>query len=182
MNESEARNENRQTRFVKVRHLTLTGVLFAVAIVLSIVESMLPPLPVPAPVKLGLANVVVVYTMYFLSVRSSAVLVFLKAAFALLTRGLLAGLLSLGGGLLSFVVMLGLGSLLKDKVSWLLISVSGSVAHNIGQLTVLLTFLPLQSVALMLPLLTLIAMGTGAVSALVLRNVIPPLQRAQNNG
>lgn len=54
--------------------------------------------------KLGLSNIVVMYAVLFLNRRSALYLVLLKALFALLTRGVTAGFLSLCGGALSLAV------------------------------------------------------------------------------
>ena len=90
------------------RRVALGGVLFALAMVLSFAESSIAPLLGLAPgMKLGLANVVVMYALLFLGGRAALALVLLKAGFGLLTRGAVAGLLSLAGGLLSLLVKIG---------------------------------------------------------------------------
>ena len=82
------------------------GLLFALSVVLSFLEGTLTPLlGLPPGVKLGLANVVVMYALFFLGRGSAFTLVLLKSFFVLLTRGAMAGALSLGGGLLSLGVM-----------------------------------------------------------------------------
>ena len=90
----------------KSRRTALMGMLFALAIVLSFVESLITPLLGLMPaIKLGLSNIVVMYALLFLPKRYAAGLVLLKALFAFLTRGATAGLLSLMGGGLSFLVL-----------------------------------------------------------------------------
>ena len=80
--------------------------LFALAIVFSVVESLLTPvLGLPPGVKLGLANVVVMYAVLFISRREALLLVLLKAFFALLTRGPTAGFLSFSGSMMSFLLL-----------------------------------------------------------------------------
>lgn len=71
----------------KIIRVVFTGLLFAAAIVLSIAENSLQ-IPVLAPgVKLGLANVMVMYALFFLGKRYALLLAALKAVFALITRG-----------------------------------------------------------------------------------------------
>lgn len=90
----------------KTRRVALMGLLFALSVVLSFLEGTLTPLlGLPPGVKLGLANVVVMYALFFLGRGSAFTLVLLKSFFVLLTRGAMAGALSLGGGLLSLGVM-----------------------------------------------------------------------------
>ena len=94
-------------RNTKARETAWTGMLFALAIALSYLESLVSPLLGLMPaIKLGLSNVVVMYALLFLRTRTALLLVVLKALFAFLTRGATAGFLSLCGGGLSLVVML----------------------------------------------------------------------------
>jgi heptaprenyl diphosphate synthase len=162
----------------RIHRLTLTGLLFALAVVLSLVENSLPPLPVPAPVKPGLANVVVMYALFYIGYKEAFSLVILKAALALITRGLLAGGLSTAGGLLSYFVMLGLALFFREKITWLMLSICGAVSHNIGQLLVLTLLIPLRSVLTLLPFLTVGALVTGSLSVLILQGAAPALQKA----
>ena len=115
------------------RTVAHTGMLFALAIALSYLESLVTPLLGLMPaMKLGLANLVVMYALLFVRRRDAAALVLLKALFALLTRGATAGFLSLCGGGLSLAVLLVLS--LLPGISGYIFCVSGALAHNIGQL------------------------------------------------
>ena len=88
-------------RSQKSREVAWTGMLFALAIALSFLESAITPLLGLMPaMKLGFSNLVVMYALLFLNTRTAAELVLLKALFALLTRGPTAGFLSLCGGVL----------------------------------------------------------------------------------
>lgn len=166
-----------RTRPQAARRVAFLGVLFGLALALQIAESMLPPLPVPAPVRLGLSNIVVMYAVTYLPRRDALMIALLKGLFAFIIRGALAGALSTGGGLLSLTVMLLLDKAFGWSVSWLLLSVSGSVAHNLGQLAVLLILMPAFTVVTMLPVLLLFAILTGALSAIILNAAIPALGR-----
>ena len=90
-------------RSEKAKNVARLGMLFALAIALSFCESCLTPLLGLMPaMKLGLSNIVVMYALLYLSKRQALALVLLKALFALLTRGVSAGFLSLCGGLVSW--------------------------------------------------------------------------------
>ena len=92
--------------------------LFALAIALSYLESLVSPLLGLMPaIKLGLSNIVVMYALLFLRTRTALLLVVLKALFAFLTRGATAGFLSLCGGALSLAVMLVLLQLPVSGIS-----------------------------------------------------------------
>lgn len=116
------------------RRVALTGMLFALSITLSFLESMVTPMLGLMPaMKLGLSNIVVMYALVFLQPAQAGTLVLLKAVFALLTRGATAGFLSLLGGSCSFLLLLLLLHL-PWKPTGYIFSVCGALAHNLGQL------------------------------------------------
>ncbi len=119
----------------RIKNMTATAMLFALAIVLSLIESLLWQ-PINGA-KLGLSNMVVMFAMTSLGYSSALGIGTLKSIFVFLTRGATAGLLSFGGFALSFCVMLILHRLLKDKLSYLLLSVVGALGHNLGQLIII---------------------------------------------
>ena len=89
----------------KTHEIALSGLLFALAMALSFLEGTLV-IPGLAPgMKLGLANIVVMYALFFMGVRQALYLDLLKALFVFLVSGGTAGFLSLCGGLLSLLVM-----------------------------------------------------------------------------
>ena len=159
------------------RQVAYTGVLFALALVLSLFEGAVAGfMGLPPGVKPGLANIVVMFCLLCLSRRQALLLVLLKAGFALLVRGGMAGVLSLAGGLLSFLVMAGL-LLLPKPPSILLVSVFGALAHNFGQLLVVrLTMGP--GALVYVPVLLVSGVLMGCLTALLLRVLLPPLERA----
>ena len=117
-------------RSQKARETAWTGMLFALAIALSYLESLVSPLLGLMPaIKLGLSNIM--YALLFLRTRTALLLVVLKALFAFLTRGATAGFLSLCGGTLSLAVML---VLLHLPVSGYIFCAGSALAHNLGQL------------------------------------------------
>ena len=157
------------------RRVALGGMLFALAMALSFLESALAPMLGLAPgLKLGLANVVVMYALLFLGVRPALMLAVLKAGFGLLTRGPVAGLLSLCGGLLSLLVMF---LLLRTKPTWFILSAGGAIAHNLGQLLAAGAVLSSALALGYAPVLLVAGLLMGAVTSLVLRAVLPALER-----
>lgn len=162
----------------KARQTALGGMLFALAIVLGIVEGLIAPLlGLPPGVKPGLANIVVMYALFFLGKRQAVLLVLLKALFALLTRGASAGALSLAGGLLSFAAMCLL-LLLPDRPSFLILSIAGAICHNLGQLLMASLWLQTAFSLAYAPVLIISGIGMGAITALSLRVLLPALERA----
>ena len=165
----------------KTRRVALTGMLFALAIVLSLLEGTLTPLlGLPPGVKPGLANIVVMFALMFIDTPSALALVILKAFFVTLTRGASAGLLSLAGGLLSLIIMVALAKL--KQPSLFITSVSGAIAHNFGQLAAL-SFIFTQSGYTLYYALVLLISGLvmGTVTSLILKCVIPALKKLKIN-
>lgn len=160
------------------KRIALIGMLFALAMVLSFLESTLSPLlGLPPGVKLGLANVVVMYTLFFLGKRDAVLMVVLKAGFAFFTRGATAAALSLTGGLLSVAVM-ALLSLFKNRPSLFILSVCGAIAHNFGQLFALnLIFTQSVYTFYYAPVLLISGLVMGAITSVSLKTLLPALEK-----
>lgn len=161
----------------KTKKMVLTAMLFATAVVLSIVEGMIPvPIPVPG-VKFGLSNIVVMYTLFFLDKRSAFAIAVLKAVFGGMTRGVVAGLLSLTGGLFSIGIMIVLMFICKGKGSYFLYSMSGAVFHNIGQFTAISILYTNMALIYYLPILLVSGIIAGIITSVLLRFILPALQK-----
>ena len=159
-------------------HVALTGMLFALALVLSVLESWITPLLGLAPgVKIGLANIVVMYALLCMNRRQALVLVVLKAGFALLTRGAVAALLSGCGGLVSLGVMclLRLG---KQRPTLCSRSAAGAIAHNVGQLCMAAVLLGSGLALSYAPVLLVSGLVVGWRTGTLLRALLPSMQKA----
>jgi len=160
----------------KTEQLVLTGLLFSAALVLSLVENMLPPIiPVPG-VKFGLPNIVVMYTLLFLDKGKAYAIVALKAVFVGVTRGIIAGFLSLCGGMLSISVMVLLLAVYKKRITYLMISICGAVSHNVGQYIAISVIYAGMNMLAYLPVLILSGVVAGIVTATLLKFIIPALK------
>lgn len=156
--------------------VALTALFFAISLVLSLVEGALPALPVPG-VKLGLSNIAAMYTLLFVGQGPALTVAVLKAGFAALTRGPAAGFLSLCGGLVSMGSMIFLIRLTRDRCSVLLLSVCGGILHNLGQLAGASLLYGSGVLWGWLPVLAAAGMAAGAVTALLLKALLPALKR-----
>lgn len=160
----------------KAREVAMTGMLFALSMTLSYFESLITPLLGLLPaMKLGLANIVVMYALLFLRGRSALALVLLKALFALLTRGATAGFLSLCGGALSFAVLCLLLHL-PWQVTGYIFSVCGALAHNLGQLAGAAVLLSSRLALGYAPVLLLFGLGVGSLTYGVSHALFPALR------
>ena len=167
-----AQNRNR-----KVKRLALMGLLFALAMALSFLESLLPALPMlPPGIRLGLSNIVTMYALFALGPVSGYTIAVLKSLFVLLTRGAAAAM-SASGGIASVTVMLLLSLLPGIRRQYLLLSVFGGAAHNMGQLIAARFIISNQYVWYYLPVLLAAGLLMGAITGMALRVVMPYLDR-----
>ena len=161
----------------RLHRVVLLGVLFAVALVLSVAEDALQ-LPLLAPgVKLGLSNIVVMFSLFYLGKKDAVILAVLKSLFVFITRGLVASLLSLSGGLLSIAVMALLLLIFKEKVSYLSLGIAGAVFHNLGQLIVISILYTNLLLWVYLPVLLLSGVLAGLATSLLLKVSLPAFKR-----
>ncbi|MGI6731567.1 MAG: Gx transporter family protein [Anaerovoracaceae bacterium] len=158
--------------------MVLSALMFAAAIVLSIVENMLPPIVVAVPgVKFGLSNIAVMYALFFLGKKQAYTIAILKGLFAFITRGAIAALLSVVGGLLSITIMLVLLIIFKNKISYLVISICGAISHNVGQFIVVALLYVGTNMLAYLPVLLVSGVFAGIVTSTLLRIILPALKR-----
>ena len=142
------------------------GMLTALAFVFSYIEFLLPiNLGVPG-VKLGLANLVVIVTLYTVGAKASAVLSLVRILLAGFTFGSPASMVySLAGGILSLAVMM---ISKKGKVfSVTGVSVLGGVFHNVGQILAAAAVVETASLLYYLPVLILSGTAAGVIIGLL---------------
>lgn len=136
---------------------------------------MLPSLPfLPPGAKLGLSNVVTTFAVSIFSLGGGVCVTLCKAVFALLTRGGTAGLMSLGGGMLS-VLSLGLTLRPGRQYSYIGVSVIAAVCHNAGQLLGAILLSGTPALLHYGKYLLLLAAPTGLLTGIVLNIVMPRL-------
>ena len=101
--------------------------------ILSFVESLIPPLAMVPGVKIGLANIVTVFLLYTLGIRAAGAVSLIRVLLSALLFGNVQSLIfALSGALLSFVVMIVAKHLLPFGTVG--VSVLGAIAHNAGQI------------------------------------------------
>ncbi len=139
------------------------GLLTALAMVLSWVESLVPFSAAMPGMKLGLGNLVVVFALYRMTARDAAALSLARVALVSAAFGnAFSFVYSLAGAALSLAVMV----LLKrtGRFSVVGVSVAGGVCHNLGQLLVAMAALGSAQLGWYLP--GLLAAGTAAGAAI----------------
>jgi len=147
----------------KTFRIVFIGLLVSQALALYTIESMIP-VPFIAPgAKLGLANLITVIALYTLNSKKD---VFLIIILRLLLSTMFGGSLSTfmygaAGAILSYLAMICVKELGKDKVSIIGVSASGALFHNVGQLIVASAIVHNIAIMLYLPILSIAGVGTG---------------------
>ena len=132
------------------------GLFSAVAIILGYVESLIPVFAGIPGIKLGLANLGVLFILKKYSFREAA----LVSVVRILVIGFMFGnlfsiLYSLAGAALSMTVM--------TSFSLIGVSVAGGVSHNIGQLIIAMLIVQNASVFVYAPALLVAGVAAGVV-------------------
>lgn len=146
----------------------------ALAMILSFVESQIPPLVAIPGVKIGLANIVVIFALYKFGWKQAVLISLLRVFLVSILFGNFASLFySIAGAVLSLSGMI----LLKKtgKFSQTAVSVAGGVLHNIGQILMACILLETNVITYYLPFLILsgviAGIAIGLVSALMVKRV-----------
>lgn len=147
------------------------GVFIALAMIFSYIEVLIPfNFGIPG-VKLGIANIVTVTSLYVFSTGEA----FGISVIRIVLMGILFGngmslLYSLAGGLLSFLAMR-----LGKKTNWFSVmgvSVAGGVFHNVGQILAVMLVMKNTMFVAYLPVLFVAGVVTGYLIGLLANKII----------
>ena len=160
----------------------MLGILSAQALALSFLENLLPAMPfLPPGVKLGLSNIVTMFTAGAMGFSSALTVTLIKSLFVLLTRGATAFFMSLGGGLLSTVAMCLMIKFAKNKFGYIGVAVVSAICHNLGQLAVSIIVTKTTAFVYYTPVLLLSGIVMGVITGAVLKAVMPLLMKQSKN-
>ena len=151
---------------MKTKKLAVMALTTADAMILSFVESQIPAFVAVPGVKMGLANIAVVFALYRLGWKEAAAVSLVRVVLVSLLFGSIASLFySLAGAVLS---LLGMGLMKRcGKFTEILVSVTGGVLHNIGQIAMASILLETDALRYYLPFLLVSGILAGVVIGLV---------------
>ena len=158
---------------MKVRKIALLGVITAATIVIAIAESFIPSIGIPG-VKLGLANIMILITLYELGILEAAGISIIRVLVVSLVRGTFLSmgfLMSLTGAVLSLGIMI-LFYLVIKKFSIIAVSVVGSLFHVFGQMLIASIYLGTTFVIYYLPIVSISAIITGVLVGIIAKLII----------
>ena len=151
---------------MKTKKLTTLALLSAIALTIFVIELQIPPLvPIPG-VKLGLANIVTVFTVFAFRGRDGAavlsVRIFLGAVFA---GNFSTIFYSAAGGALAILVTIGLRRILTNNQLWVA-GALGAIAHSIGQMAMAVALTGTPGLVIYLPVMIVCSIITGIFTGL----------------
>ncbi len=160
----------------KTKRIAFLGIMTSVALVLSYLEAMLPPIYAAVPgIKAGLPNIVIILLLYRLSWKEAAVISLLRVFIvALLFGNAMTLAYSLAGAILSLAVMASFKRL--DLFSAVGVSILGGVAHNLGQILVAIVLLSSTLIGYYMIILTITGTLAGVFVGLVGSLLVKRLQ------
>lgn len=156
---------SRDSKSKDVAHLAL---LISLALVFSYVEAIIPFNPGIPGVKLGVANIVTVITLYMFGNRDAFIVSFIRVLIAgLLFNGAFGACYAMAGAAVSLTGMILLRK--TGLFSPVGVSMAGGVLHNLGQLLVAAALIEDMKIFFYFPVLMFsgiiagIAVGAGSV-------------------
>ncbi|MEG0072497.1 MAG: Gx transporter family protein [Raoultibacter sp.] len=148
----------------QTKRLTRCALLIALALIISVIESLMPLPLAPPGIKLGLSNIVTVYALFALGPRDAFTILAIRVLFGAILTGQLGALpFSLTGGFAAFA-----GSFLFWRFSpyrsILACSMISAVAHSVGQIAAAIAITATPAIAFYLPILILASLAVGALT------------------
>lgn len=140
-------------------------ILVCNAILISLLELIIPvPIPLPG-VKLGLGNIITIIAIVFLDLKDVLAIVVLRCiVVAVLSKGIMMMAFSLSGGMLSALIMWLLYKKLHNLFSIKGLSIVGAIVHNTAQVIVASLILREMIILYYLPILLVSSVVTGLIT------------------
>lgn len=156
------------------RLTAMVGVLIALALILSYLESLVPINVAIPGIKLGLANLVTIVALRRLGIKAAIIVSVGRILLsAILFGNMMVLLYSFAGATLSLLVMLVVQKVRFFTVTG--VSICGALAHNFGQLVVAALVMENANIMYYLPVLVVAGAvaGTaiGILAGVVLKNI-----------
>ena len=160
-----------------IRRYAVLGLVTAVALVLSYVEVILPPIWSAVPgIKIGLPNIIIIFILYKTGLKDaitvSAIRLFLVA---LLFGNAMTLIYSIAGAILSLALM----TLCKkvNLFSMVGVSIVGGVAHNLGQILVAMAIFETSQIGYYMLILSITGTVAGVFVGLVASNILKRFEK-----
>lgn len=153
---------------------SMYGMLIALALIMSYIESILPlHMGIPGA-KIGLPNIVIVIALYKSGEKSACIISVIRI---ILVGFLFGNVFGIVYSIMGAVFSLGVMIFLKRKTDFSVygISMAGGIMHNAGQLVTALIVMETKELIYYLPVLTVVGTITGILIGIVSGNVLKRL-------
>ena len=162
-------------KLMKTKKIAVLALAIALAMILSFVESQIPAFVAIPGVKVGLANIAVVFVLYKLGWKEAVLISLVRVFMVSVLFGTAVSLFySVAGAVLSLTGMV----LLKRTglFSTVAVSVTGGVLHNVGQILMACLLLETNVIVYYLPFLILSGVIAGVVIGVVAAIMVKRVQ------
>ena len=151
---------------MKTRKLVTLALLDAIALTIFMIEAQIPALiPIPG-IKLGLSNIITVFTVFAIGPWEGAAVLFVRIFLGAVFAGNFSSILYSGaGGLCAILVTMGLRKILTKKQLWVA-GCLGAIAHSVGQMAMAMFVTGTPTIAVYLPIMLACSIVTGLFTGL----------------
>ncbi len=156
----------KESKMKNTKRLAALAISVSLALILSFIESQIPAFVAVPGVKIGLANIAVVFALYKLGVGEGAIISGVRVILlAMLFGSFTSFLFSLSGACVSFLLMFILKQFTPlGKIG---VSVVGGVSHNLAQIGVACLILDTNLLIYYLPFLLISGTVAGIVIGII---------------
>ena len=161
---------------MKTKKVATLGLCIALSMVLSFIEHQIPPLVAVPGVKVGLPNLVMVFMLYKIGWKETAIVSIVRVVLVSMIFG---SVVSMAYGLVGATLsLIGMVLLKKTKLfSTIAVSVAGGVLHNIGQIAVACVVMGTAQIVYYLPVLLISGTIAGVVIGFVAGLLVKKLDK-----
>lgn len=163
---------------MKTKKIAFLGLFIALAMILSYIELQIPTfIPVPG-IKLGLPNIVIIIVLYRFGWKEAVTISVIRVLLVSALFGTALSLLySISGATVSLLVMIILKKI--NKFSSVMVSVSGGIFHNIGQIGIAAFVMKTVELLYYLPILLIGGTVSGIIIGLLGAQVVKKLDKIE---
>lgn len=161
----------------KTRRIALLGVLTSVALVLSYLEVMLPPISTAVPgIKMGLPNIIIIFLLYKFGLKEAVTVSLIRVFIVALLFG---NVMTLAYSVAGAVLSLGLMTLFKkfDFFSQVGVSIIGGISHNLGQILVAIFLFDTIQIGYYMIVLSITGTIAGVVIGIISSILVKKLEK-----
>ena len=162
----------------KTTKIVFLGILVSVAMIFSYIEHQIPAFVAFPGIKLGLPNIAIIVVLYRIGWKEAICVNLIRVLLVSILFGTTLSLLySVAGATLSLLIMIIMKNL--KMFSKVFVSISGAIAHNIGQVLVAVFVTETAELLYYLPFLVITAVVSGVLIGLIGTKVVEKLERIE---